>query len=102
MVLTYVPEDLMEDDIINLAKQNDKTLVIGDFNARHEIRGNLTCNNHGPKLYNRINKTGLIFYATDEPTKDSDRGDTPSTINVVHTNGVSINIYLKTYSELID
>lgn len=81
--------ELNKQDIEEILRE-EKTMAIGDFNARHPDWNNPTTNTNGRRLKELLEETPYMLYYPEEYTRYSDNGQTNSTIDLVITNNVNI------------
>ena len=76
---------------IRLLSLHPRTVIIGDFNARHTAWGCVSRNTRGSQLYNLLQaRDELYLIAANEPTHIPHRGQ-PTNIDIVLTNWDAIN-----------
>lgn len=74
-------------DIKKLLNSNGKTMVIGDYNARHSHWHCARSNVLGNAVYKLINQNNYnLYFPCDNPTHIPNNGTQPSTIDVAITN----------------
>ena len=95
------PDNLMTDqDLDALVKLSNKTLTIGDFNARHRFWNNHQNNRNGNTLLDYTINNNVTIIAPDAPTHHPQNGMTPTYIDLTINRNVTQNLEPTVLNEL--
>lgn len=93
---------LFKQDIVKLSSIRNKFLLGGDLNSKHRLWNCVKGNTAGKILFQEMQKRNFMIHFTDTPTYYPPQANrtTPSTIDVLLSNGLIVIKDLKTINEL--
>lgn len=99
IMVVYIKQDQLNVNDLEYLLRENKTLITGDFNSRHEDWNNERNNRNGILLKEFIENNPYMLYYPEDYTRYSYNGLSKSTIDLTITNNVNINT-IETHEDL--